>query len=779
MRVKETIRIHNMTCAACAARVERAAALTEGVSRSVVNLATERLTVEYDEALLSIEDIGAAVKAAGYAYSLIEDAQTALDEDRIKKARDIKVMKTKTAVSIFFVVVLLYLAMGHMFGEAFSLPLPAGLVPSAHPLRFALAQIVVLIPIVCAGWRFYYVGYRALWLRAPNMDSLVALGTSAAILYSLYATYMIVKTGDHTWTMQLYFESAGVIITLILLGKTMETISKGRTSDALKKLVELAPKTAWVVQGEGIGASEVEIPIEDVVAGDLVVIKPGAKIPVDGNVVEGISAVDESMLTGESLPIDKQAGDAVYAASLNAQGRLVVRALGVGADTALARIVALVEDAQASKAPIAALVDVVARYFVPTVLIVAVVAAGAWLIAGQSLSFALTILISVLVIACPCALGLATPTAIMVGTGKGAQHGILIKGGEALEMAHKIQTVILDKTGTITQGKPHVTDVIGKEQLDGGGGVVGGVDAGGADGVDARALSEIIGYAAGIERGSEHPLGFSIVQYAINNEIPLKPIDSFEAIVGKGVQGISAGRRVLVGNSMLMDAFKIELSAESVACAQRFSFQGKTPIYLALDDELSGIIAVADVVKPTSRTAIQKLHDLKINVAMITGDNERTAKAIAQLVGIDNVIAEVLPQDKAARVKSYQEKGQRVAMVGDGINDAPALAQSDVGIAIGSGTDVALESADIVLMHSDLMDVATAIKLSKATIRNVKQNLFWAFGYNVAGIPIACGLLYLFGGPLLSPLFAAAAMSLSSVSVVSNALRLRRFKAYD
>ncbi|MDR2715204.1 MAG: copper-translocating P-type ATPase, partial [Coriobacteriaceae bacterium] len=505
--------------------------------------------------------------------------------------------------------------------------------------------------------------------------------------------------------------------------------------------------------------------------------KPGNKIPVDGVIIEGATSIDEAMLTGESMPVDKKPGDQVYAASINKNGFIKFKAEKIGADTALAQIIKLVEDAQESKAPIAALADVVSRYFVPAVLAIAVLAAGAWLLAGQPPSFALTILISVLVIACPCALGLATPTAIMVGTGKGAQHGILVKGGEALEATQKVQTVILDKTGTITEGKPHVTDVITLEELGGAGGEASDASRA-SDAGEAYNAPSILGYAAGIERGSEHPVGFSIVQHAIGQGIALAPIDSFEAVVGQGVRGRSGEHDILAGNSALMEAQGVALSPESESRVQELAQQGKTPVYLALDGKLVGIIAVADIVKPTSAQAIQKLRDMGIRVAMVTGDNERTARTIAQEVGIETVMAEVLPQDKADQVKRLQAEGQRVAMVGDGINDAPALAQADIGIAIGTGTDVALESADIVLMHSDLMDVATAIKLSKATIRNVKQNLFWAFGYNVAGIPIACGLLYLFGGPLLSPMFAAAAMSLSSVSVVSNALRLRRFEPY-
>jgi len=758
-----------MTCAACAARIEQAVAHSEGVTTAAVNYATHRLTVEFDPTLISLEQIGAVITKTGYGWDRITDVAVALDEDRKEAARQVEILKRKMIISALFALPLLYIAMHHMLPGALSLPLPDLLSPEHHPLNFALAQILLTIPIVAVGWRFYYVGFRALWLRSPNMDSLVALGTSAAILYSLYATYMLATTHDHMWAMQLYFESAGVIITLILLGKLLEARASSRTSEALKKLRELTPKTAWVITDEGGTTREVEIPVDEVNIGDLVLIRPGSTIPVDGEVIEGSSTVDESMLTGESMPIDKASGDPVYAASLNAQGRLVVRATSIGEATALAQIAKLVEEAQQSKAPIAALADVVARYFVPIVLAIALIAAIGWLLAGATFAFALTILISVLVIACPCALGLATPTAIMVGTGIGAQHGILIKGGQPLEAAASIQTIVLDKTGTITEGRPQVTDIIVCDDT-----------ATHEHSVAPASEQDFIGYAAGIERGSEHPVGYAIVRYAIAHDIALKPIDSFESITGQGIVGASGDHHILVGNATLMDNQKVTITTEYARCAEELALSGKTPMYVAIDGALAGIIAVADVVKPSSKAAIARLKDLGISVVMITGDNERTAHAIARSVGIDSVLAEVLPQDKAAAIESLQQSGRVVAMVGDGINDAPALATSDVGIAIGTGTDIAIESADIVLMQSDLMDVATAIELSKRTIRTIKQNLFWAFGYNVAGIPVAAGLLYaLFRGPLLDPMIAAAAMSLSSVSVLSNALRLRRFRPYS
>ena len=548
----------------------------------------------------------------------------------------------------------------------------------------------------------------------------------------------------------LYFETAGVIITLILLGKSMEAVSKGRTSEAIKKLMGLAPKTATVIKN----GKEIEISIDDVEENDIVLVKPGAKIPVDGEITEGFTSVDESMLTGESMPVDKKVGDSVFAATINKNGLIRFRATKVGDNTALAQIIKLIEDAQQSKAPIAQMADIVSGYFVPTVFVIAIASFALWMLSGETLSFSLTIFVSVLVIACPCALGLATPTAIMVGTGKGAENGILIKGGEALETTHKINTIIFDKTGTITEGKPTVTDIITTGTM------------------DSDSLLQI---TASAEKGSEHPLGDAIVKSAEDKGLELYPIEHFESITGQGINATIQGKQLLIGNIRLMQEMNIAVEAV-LADADTLAAQGKTPMYIALDSKLAGIIAVADVVKPGSAKAVKKLMEMGIEVAMITGDNRRTAEAIAKQVGITRVLSEVLPQDKSGEVKKLQQEGRRVAMVGDGINDAPALVQSDIGIAIGSGTDVAMESADIVLMHSDLMDVVTAIQLSKSTIRNIKQNLFWAFAYNVAGIPLAAGVLHIFGGPLLNPIFAAAAMSLSSVSVLSNALRLRRFK---
>jgi len=742
-----TIPIGGMTCAACASRIEKVLGKLEGVISASVNLATEKATIHYDAQLVKLSAIRQAIEKAGYQALEIEK-KTAVDEDKLRKEKEIRTLKTKLIVSASFGIPLLYLAMGAMIWWL-RLPIPSFLEPMQYPLTYAIAQIILVIPIIIAGHRFYSVGFKAIIQRSPNMDSLIAMGTSAAILYSLYSVYQI-GSGNFGAVEDLYFETAGVIITLILLGKYLEAVSKGKTSEAIKKLMGLAPKTAIVIRD----GAEIETPIDEVEIDDVILVKPGGKIPVDGIVIEGNTAIDESMLTGESMPIDKKSGDMVYAASINKNGVIQFRATKIGGDTALAQIIKLVEDAQGSKAPIAQLADIVSSYFVPIVFVIAVLAFAGWYFTGQSLVFSMTIFISILVIACPCALGLATPTAIMVGTGKGAEYGILIKGGEALETTHQINTIVFDKTGTITEGKPEVTDIVT------------------ASGIERNWLLQI---AASAEKGSEHPLGEAIVRGAEKENLETLKIDKFKAIPGYGIEVEVDGSRLLLGNRKMMDENSISLiTLENES--DRLAEEGKTPMYIAMDGTLSGIIAVADVVKASSKAAIAKLHEMGIEVAMITGDNKKTAEAIAKQVGIDRVLAEVLPQDKSNEVKKLQAEGRKVAMVGDGINDAPALAQADIGIAIGSGTDVAMESADIVLMRSDLMDVPTAIKLSKSTIRNIKQNLVWAFGYNVAGIPIAAGLLYLFGGPLLNPIFAAAAMSLSSVSVLTNALRLKGFK---
>lgn len=746
---KVTIPIGGMTCAACARRVEKAIGKLEGIEETSVNFATEKATVTYDPQTVRLSVIRGAIEKAGY-EALEVDKADAVDEDRARKQKEIKTLWTKFIVSAIFSIPLFYIAMAPMISFV-RLPFPAAIEPMRYPLIYALLELVLVVPVLAVGYRFYTVGFKALIQRSPNMDSLIAIGTSAAVIYSVYNTFQI-ASGHFMAVDALYYESAGVIITLILLGKSLEAVSKGRTSEAIKKLMGLTPKTATIFM-DGV---EKEIPIDEVELGDVIIVKPGEKIPVDGTVISGHTSIDESMLTGESMPVDKKEGDPVYAASINTTGAFRFKAEKIGSETALAQIIKLVEDAQGSKAPIAQMADIVSGYFVPVVCAIALVSGVAWYFGtGGDLKFALTIFISVLVIACPCALGLATPTAIMVGTGKGAENGILIKGGEALETAHKITTIVFDKTGTITEGKPTVTDVLPIE------------------GISKDMLLQL---TASAEKNSEHPLGQAIVLGAKDAGLELFATEQFEALTGRGIQANIKGEDILAGNRKLMDESGISMAGME-EISDRLAEEGKTPMYVALNGTLAGIVAVADVVKESSRAAIESLHKMGMEVAMITGDNAKTATAIAKQVGIDRVLSEVLPKDKSNEVKKLQNEGKKVAMVGDGINDAPALAQADIGIAIGSGTDVAMESADIVLMRSDLMDVPTAIHLSKQTIRNIKQNLFWAFGYNVIGIPIAAGLLHLlFNGPLLNPIFAAAAMSLSSVSVLTNALRLKRFK---
>ena len=742
--------IGGMSCAVCAKRVEKAISELEGVADVNVNFAAEKAFVTYNPQKVRPSAMKEAVLKAGY-QPLENKGAGAEDEDRKRREKEINTMKKKFIAAAIFAFPLLYIAMVPMI-KFVSLPgakMLDGLMMN-YPLFYALLEFFLTVPVICVGYRFYTVGFKSLFQKSPNMDSLIAVGTTAAVAFSLYNTFQIAK-GNFQAVHSLYFESAGVIITLILLGKMLEAVSKGKTGEAIKKLMGLAPKTAFVIQN----GAETEIPVEEVEIGDIIIVKPGAKIPVDGIVIEGHTAIDESMLTGESMPVDKKAGDKVYAASLNTTGTVKFRAEKVGSDTALAQIIKLVEQAQGSKAPIAKLADIVAGYFVPAVIAIAVASGIAWFIGTGDFKFALTIFISVLVIACPCALGLATPTAIMVGTGKGAENGILIKSGDALETAHKINAIILDKTGTITEGKPSVTDLICASNF---------------------TQEKLLQLAASAEKNSEHPLGQAIVRGAQEKSLTLLEAENFNSITGQGIEAQIAGLSVFVGNRKMMEEKNISVK-ELEKDADKLAEEGKTPVFVAADGQPAGIVAVADVVKKSSRAAIESLHKMGIEVAMITGDNKKTAEAIARQVGIDRVLAEVLPQDKAFEVKKLQQEGRKVAMVGDGINDAPALAQSDIGIAIGSGTDVAMESADIVLMHSDLTDVPTAILLSKKTIRNIKQNLFWAFGYNTIGIPVAAGVLYLFGGPLLNPMLAAAAMSLSSVSVLTNALRLKRFKA--
>ncbi|NFI94662.1 copper-translocating P-type ATPase [Clostridium botulinum] len=743
--VKKNIKIYNlkvegMTCSACANRVERVTKKLQGVQESNVNFATEKLTIVVDEDVAGYSDIKTVVEKAGYKLEKEDKAK----EDK-KESNPAKELLNRFIISMVLTVPLLIISMGHMVG----MHLPSIIDPMINPLNFALIQIALTLPVMLVGYKFYKVGIKNIFKLSPNMDSLISIGTLAAFLYGVFAIVKI-NQGSREYAMHLYFESAAVILTLITLGKYLEAVSKGKTSQAIKALMGLAPKNATVIRNGG----ESIIPIEEVVAGDIVLVKPGEKLPVDGEVIEGSTSIDESMLTGESIPVEKEIGSTVIGASINKTGFIKYKATKVGKDTALAQIVKLVEEAQGSKAPIAKLADVISAYFVPIVIGLAVIAAVAWLIAGEPMIFALTIFISVLVIACPCALGLATPTAIMVGTGKGAENGVLIKGGEALETTYKLNTIVFDKTGTITEGKPKVTDIL----------------------VNNITENEILSLAASAEKGSEHPLGEAIVKEAEDRKLTLKEINKFNAIPGHGIEVLIDEKNIFLGNKKLMKEKNVDISSLD-AQSERLSNEGKTPMYISINSELKGIIAVADTVKENSKEAIEILHSMGIKVAMITGDNKNTANAIAKQVGIDIVLAEVLPEDKANEVEKLQKDGDKVGMVGDGINDAPALAKADIGIAIGSGTDVAIESADIVLMKSDLMDVPTAIKLSKATIRNIKENLAWAFGYNILGIPVAMGILHIFGGPLLNPMIAAGAMSFSSVSVLLNALRLRNFKA--
>ncbi|ABS40459.1 heavy metal translocating P-type ATPase [Clostridium botulinum] len=736
------LKIEGMTCAACAKAVERVSRKLDGVLEANVNIATEKLDITFDKSKVSLNDIKIAIEKAG--YKALEEKN--IEEEKKGKEDAIKSLWRRFITSLIFAVPLLTISMGSMMG----LKLPKIIDPMHNPLNFGLIQLILVIPIILVGNKFFRVGFKSLVKGSPNMDSLISIGTSAAVVYGIFAIFQISKGNMH-YAHDLYFESGATILTLITLGKYLESVSKGKTSEAIKKLMALAPKNATIIRDN----KEIIIPIEEVKINDIVLVKPGEKLPVDGEIIEGSTAIDESMLTGESLPVEKHIGDIAVAGSINKHGLIKYKATKVGKDTTLAQIIKLVEEAQGSKAPIARLADKISAYFVPTVIALAIISSLAWYVSGKSLIFSLTIFISVLVIACPCALGLATPTAIMVGTGKGAENGVLIKSGGALETAHKVQSIIFDKTGTITEGKPKITDILVSE------------------GVDEKYLLQV---AATAEKGSEHPLGEAIVKKAEEENLELFQGKDFRAIPGKGIEVIIEDKKVLLGNLRLMEEYEVEIK-DFMDKSHKLSKEGKTPMFIAIENKIKGIIAVADTLKENSKKAIEKLHNMGVEVVMITGDNKNTAEAIGKQVGIDKIFAEVLPSDKANWVKKLQQEGKIVAMVGDGINDAPALAQADIGIAIGSGTDVAIESADIVLIKSDLMDVPTALKLSRATIKNIKENLFWAFGYNTLGIPVAMGVLYIFGGPLLNPMIAAAAMSFSSVSVLLNALRLRRFKS--
>ena len=746
MSEKKEYKLSGMTCAACAMTVEMAVKDLETVEDVSVNLATERLSLLPKAGFDSQQVLDAVAEAGYHAEEKGKDKPSDVSEEAVIKAQKLQKKKQELLILLITALPLLYISMGSMVG----LPLPSFLDHMVHPLVFVLSQLLLTLPAVWIGRGFYQRGFRNLIKRHPNMDSLIAVGTSAAFLYSLYSVSQVFL-GHHAFVHQLYFESVAVIIALVLLGKYLESSAKGKTSQAIQSLLELVPSQATVIRyGEAV-----TIDTEDIRVGDIIRIKPGERMPVDGLVTDGQTFVDESMMTGESVPIEKKVGDTITSATINQNGSIDYQATRVGSDTTLAQIVRLVEEAQGSKAPIAALADKISLYFVPIVLSLATLSALGWyFLDGESLSFSLSIFIAVLVIACPCALGLATPTAIMVGTGKGAENGILIKSGQALEAAYQLDTIVLDKTGTITVGKPSLTDLLPLSDFN---------------------RSDLLQLIASAEQHSEHPLAQAILEAAEEEELDILPVSHFEAIVGRGLSAQVEGRQLLVGNESLMKDKNIDSSAFQEQLLE-LSQEGKTAMFVAIDGQLTGILAVADEMKSSSLSAVQELQSMGLEVIMLTGDREETATAIAQKAGIQKVIAGVLPDGKATAIKDLQEAGKKLAMVGDGINDAPALVQADVGIAIGSGADVAIESADVVLMHSDLQDVVKAIKLSQATIRNIKENLFWAFAYNTLGIPIAMGLLHLFGGPLLNPMLAGLAMSLSSVSVVVNALRLGRFK---
>lgn len=734
----------------CAGVVKNALVKLKGVKEVETNYANNSAKIKYEYGAIRISDMKKAIDGAGYEAVIAEKGEDIYEKEKKARKKELDILKWKLITASVFSIPILFLAMADLFSKGL---IPGFLSPDFYPVRFALAQILLSIPIVIAGYRFYTVGFRNLFKGSPNMDSLIGLGTGAAYLYGIFAVYKIIL-GYTEFVRGLYFETAGVIIALILLGKYLESITSGKTSEAIKKLMGLAPKTAIVIRN----GKEVEISIEELEINDLIVVKPGQRVPVDGVVVKGFSSIDESMITGESIPVEKKKGDEVTGGTINKNGTLTFRAEKVGKDTALSQIIKLIQDAQGSKAPIARLADIISGYFVWIVLAIAVLSFSAWyFLSGLGFLFALTILITVLIIACPCALGLATPTSIMVGTGLGAQHNILIKSAEALEIAHKTNTVVLDKTGTITKGEPEVTKILSFSN---------------------RKEEAILKIAASIEKNSQHPLAQAIVEEAEKKKIKLSSVSNFKDIPGKGIEGKISGKKTFVGTIKLMNENGLTVDDSDVKKIMKLEEEGNTVILIAEGAILVGAIAVADTIKETSKKAISKLNNSGIEVYMITGDNERTAKAIGSRVGIDenHIFAHVLPEHKAEKVKGLQKDNKVVVMVGDGINDAPALTQADIGIAIGAGTDVAIESADIVLMRSDLMDVPIALKLSKATMRNIKQNLFFSFGYNSLGIPIAAGILYPFFGWLLSPIIAAGAMSMSSLSVLFNALRLKRVK---
>lgn len=776
--MKERFDVTGMTCSACSSHVEKSVSKLTGVENVSVNLLTNSMQVEFDENKLDTAGIIKAVEDAGYGAAVKDGhaksgTKTSGQSDSQENSgllaveQNVKNMKKRLIVSLIFWIPLMYVSMGHMIYQWLNIPMPPFTMNFLHgnenAITYAFTQFLLLLPILIANQKYFKNGFKTLWHRSPNMDSLIAIGAGAAILYGIFAIYRIgyaMGHGDmavvHQYAHDLYFESAGTILTLITIGKYLETKSKGKTSEAITKLLNLAPKTVTAVR-DGV---EQVVDATDVEKGEIFLVKPGESVAVDGIVLEGKSSFDESAITGESIPVPKQEGDTIVSASINKSGLIRAKATKVGEDTTIAQIIRLVEEASSSKAPIAKMADKIAGVFVPTVITIALITGVIWLISGATFEFAMSTAIAVLVISCPCALGLATPVAIMVGTGKGAENGILIKSGDALETAHQIDTVVLDKTGTITQGKPVVTDII----------CAAGKNA------DKTQLLQIAG---SLEKGSEHPLAEAIVNYCVTNNISLEKVTDFNALFGKGIEGTVSGTHYYAGNEKMMEEKGISLSTEQKNQIQALAKQGRTPLLFADEKQFLGIVAVADVVKPTSKEAVQKFRDYGIHVIMLTGDNEVTAQAIKEQVGIDEVIAGVLPTQKEEKISALKQAGHKVAMIGDGVNDAPALASADVGIAIGAGTDVAIESADIVLMKNDLLDAVGAVKLSKAVIRNIKENLFWAFFYNSIGIPLAAGVLYPLFQIKLNPMFGAAAMSLSSVCVVSNALRLRWVKLHD
>lgn len=776
--MKERFDVTGMTCSACSSHVEKSVSKLTGVENVSVNLLTNSMQVEFDENKLDTAGIIKAVEDAGYGAAVKDGhaksgTKTSGQSDSQENSglsaveQNVKNMKKRLIVSLIFWIPLMYVSMGHMIYQWLNIPMPPFTMNFLHgnenAITYAFTQFLLLLPILIANQKYFKNGFKTLWHRSPNMDSLIAIGAGAAILYGIFAIYRIgyaMGHGDmavvHQYAHDLYFESAGTILTLITIGKYLETKSKGKTSEAITKLLNLAPKTVTVVR-DGV---EQVIDATDVEKGEIFLVKPGESVAVDGIVLEGKSSFDESAITGESIPVPKQEGDTIVSASINKSGLIRAKATKVGEDTTIAQIIRLVEEASSSKAPIAKMADKIAGVFVPAVITIALITGVIWLISGATFEFAMSTAIAVLVISCPCALGLATPVAIMVGTGKGAENGILIKSGDALETAHQIDTVVLDKTGTITQGKPVVTDIIC------------------ASGKNAD-KTQLLQIAGSLEKGSEHPLAEAIVNYCVTNNISLEKVTDFNALFGKGIEGTVSGTHYYAGNEKMMEEKGISLSTEQKNQIRELAKQGRTPLLFADKKQFLGIVAVADVVKPTSKEAVQKFRDYGIHVIMLTGDNEVTAQAIKEQVGIDEVIAGVLPTQKEEKISALKQAGHKVAMIGDGVNDAPALASADVGIAIGAGTDVAIESADIVLMKNDLLDAVGAVKLSKAVIRNIKENLFWAFFYNSIGIPLAAGVLYPLFQIKLNPMFGAAAMSLSSVCVVSNALRLRWVKLHD